>query len=558
MNDPGERTRPIGHGRFDPLSGDLSLDGRSVRLRPRTAALLDHLLQHGDRVVGKDELLQAVWPDVVVTEDSLVQCVKEIRQALGPAGRDWIRTVPRQGYAFVGEPTQPAVAPEEPVEAARAPAPGLHRSRWRWPSVAAAAAVVAVGAAGAFAWRWSQPEPDTHAAPPLSIVVMPIVNATGHREQDNAADDLTDALTDALARTAGTTVISSGTAFTFKGQPIDARKIGSDLNVRYVLEGSLRLDAAQPVLTMRLADAASAVQLWNQEFRAGSEGALRDVVAGRVAATLGFHMVRAETRPDQGEHTRHAAVADLLSEARAVVRRSGVDDPNARKLLEAAMRSGDDHDAEGLAMLATSYAWANRFSPTRGSDLAQAQLAIERALALAPDNDKVRVAEGRVYGEVGNQARSLAAYDRAVALNPNNAEAHGGRADALVMLGRPEEAFAPIEQAMRISPYDPRFFVWEVYAGVAHLHLRHDTKAVELFTKVVRAHPHPFFHLLLAGALGASGRIAEAREQMAAFRAWYPRFTLSQLRAIDPSEAPAFFQQRQHLYDGLRAAGMPE
>src|SRR3990167_5297931 len=107
MNAPGERSLRVGHGLFDPLSGELSLDGRTVKLRPRTAALLSHLVQHSDRAVGKDELLHAVWPDVVVTEDSLVQCVKEIRHALGEPGRDWIRTLPRQGYAFVARPGDP-------------------------------------------------------------------------------------------------------------------------------------------------------------------------------------------------------------------------------------------------------------------------------------------------------------------------------------------------------------------------------------------------------------------------------------------------------------------
>ena len=87
MNAP-DRLLPVGHGSFDPVSGELRLGGRGVTLRPRTAALLSHLVRHDDRVVSKDELLAAVWPDVVVTEDSLVQCVKEIRHALGPGGRE--------------------------------------------------------------------------------------------------------------------------------------------------------------------------------------------------------------------------------------------------------------------------------------------------------------------------------------------------------------------------------------------------------------------------------------------------------------------------------------
>src|SRR5512133_1702647 len=103
MNAPGERTLKVGNGHFDPLRGELVLDGRILKLRPRTAALLSYFVQHPGRSLGKDELMRAVWPDAIVTEDSLVQCVKEIRQALGQAGHDWIRTLPRLGYAFVAD-----------------------------------------------------------------------------------------------------------------------------------------------------------------------------------------------------------------------------------------------------------------------------------------------------------------------------------------------------------------------------------------------------------------------------------------------------------------------
>lgn len=210
-------------------------------------------------------------------------------------------------------------------------------------------------------------------------------------------------------------------------------------------------------------------------------------------------------------------------------------------------------------MLATSYVWGARLSATRDRDLEQARQALERALAIAPDNVRVRVAEGRVYGESGHTARALAAYERAIVLSPNSADAHAGRGDALIMLGRPGEALAPIERAMRISPYDSKFFVWQMYAGVAHLHLAHDSAAVELFSKVVAGHPQiPIFRLFLAGALGASGRIPEARAQMEELMRMEPDLSLARFRSIEPSSARAFLAQRQHLYDGLRVAGIPE
>lgn len=111
------RILDLGPGRFDCLSGELLIEGRRARLRPRTAALLAHLARHADRIVSKDELLQAVWPDAVVTEDSLVQCVKEIRHVFADAGHECIRTVPRLGYAFMSpvRGTAAAMPPPEPA-----------------------------------------------------------------------------------------------------------------------------------------------------------------------------------------------------------------------------------------------------------------------------------------------------------------------------------------------------------------------------------------------------------------------------------------------------------
>lgn len=558
-NAPAVRTLRLGNGLFEPLRGELRLDGRVVTLRPRTAALLGYLLAHPDRVVEKDELMQAVWPDVVVTEDSIVQCIKEIRQALGEARRGWIRTLPRQGYAFIGNPPRMpgAFTPDEAATAAGAatasPGGGL-QARWR--QVVAGTALVGSMALG-LVWLGWPAQPDDSAPPPLSIVVLPITNATGDADRDDTIDDLTEALTDSLGRAAGTLVIAPSTAFTFKGKPVDARRVGAELHVRYVLEGSLRLDDTQPVLTVRLAETASAVQLWSQEFRPTDSAPLRELVVDRVANTLGLQLMRAESRAARRDSAISAGAASLMTQARAALRAGNDASPAARTLLESVVQHDDD--AEAWAMLATSYVWEARLSATRDRDLQQAQQAVERALAIAPDNVRVRVAEGRVYGESGHTARALAAYDRAIALNPNSPDAHAGRGDALIMLGRADEALLPIERAMRISPYDAKFFVWQMYAGVAHLHLAHYAAAVELFSKVVADYPQiTIIRLFLAGALGASGRIPEARAEMQELMRMQPELTLARFRSLEPSNARAFFAQRRHLYDGLRAAGIPE
>src|SRR5512140_1984466 len=202
MNAPSERTLKVGDGLFDPLRGELVLDGRIVKLRPRTAVLLSYLVQHPGRTLGKDELMQAVWPDAIVTEDSLVQCVKEIRQALGGAGHDWIRTLPRLGYAFVAD------SPEHPQPAGAQPA----RAVWRLPVALGLLALIFVGVV---AWRFVPGLPSSSSsAPPRSFVVLPVVNQTGDPAQDRAAEDMTGAITDTFGRGL-LTVVAPRTACTY-------------------------------------------------------------------------------------------------------------------------------------------------------------------------------------------------------------------------------------------------------------------------------------------------------------------------------------------------------
>jgi len=229
-----------------------------------------------------------------------------------------------------------------------------------------------------------------------------------------------------------------------------------------------------------------------------------------------------------------------------------------RTLLEEALRH-DPAYAEAWAMSAFTYLNDVRFSATREQDLERADAAVRRALALAPDSDGVRVLEGRLHYEQRNMPLALAAFERAAELNPNNVSALGFRGAALVMLGRPDEALAQIDQAIRLSPRDPQLAVWQMFGGVAHLHMGHDRAAVEWLTRSVKAYPlSPFGRLFLASALGASGRISEACEQMAQLQQMRPGFTMSRFRAVEPSDAAAFRAQRERVYEGLRRAGMPE
>lgn len=542
MNAPGNRKLQVGHGLFDPLTGDLFLEGRTVRLRPRTAALLAYLVQHDDRAVGKDELMQTLWPNVVVTDDSIVQCVKEIRQALGTSGREWIRTLPRTGYAFAGN------------HAEAKPAPAWRRIRdwWRW----AAAVVLATGLAGSLAWRFL---PTSPTPAPVSIVVLPIANATGDSAHDRTAEDLTEAITDKFGR-GRFRVIAPSTARTFNDKPVDVRALGAQLKVRYVVQGALLPDEARPVLRLRLADAVSSLQLWQQDFKI-SPGfpELRPEFVGGILAPLAEQLIRAEASRSGNPDALRAA--QLLGRANDVLRGAGSPaERNAQSiaLLEEAVRLNDDLGS-AWAMLGASYLWDVRFSAARVERLERAAQAVERARSILPTDDAVIAWQAAVYFEQGRAPDALKLSERALELNPGNAMAMFMRARALIGLGRPQEALAQLEQAKRKSPRDPILPGMYAASGVAHLHLGDDSAAVAALQHAVRMMPQdPTMHLFLAAAFGAGGRIDEARTEMAQFQRLRPGFTLSRWRATEVSKWPAYLEQRQRLYEGLRRAGMPE
>ena len=213
------------------LVRELLLDGRGdiVPLRPQAWAVLRLLAQRVGHLVHKDEILDEVWSDCEVTEDSLVQAIGDIRQALGEAGRLALRTLPRRGYMLV--------------------------------ALTSRATVVASGVATSIPHNSEEPSVSS-AIPHLSIVVLPFANIGGDLEQQYFVDGVTDSLTTDLSRIADAFVIGRNTAFTFKGKRVDMRQIGRELNVRYVLEGSVQRGNNRFRLNVQLTDTETGSQVW--------------------------------------------------------------------------------------------------------------------------------------------------------------------------------------------------------------------------------------------------------------------------------------------------------
>jgi TolB-like protein/DNA-binding winged helix-turn-helix (wHTH) protein len=274
MRIPAENTLRFGAFTLDPARASLAGPRGEAVLRPKTFDVLLYLARHPNRVVSKNELMEAVWPNVFVTENSLVQCISEIRSALGEEGI--LKTVARRGYMLAAPVTaaDPAVpaATDLPPEAGAAPPPSGRPLRSR--AMLGAGGLVLPLAVALAGWWWLAPPVAT--APPvaedvapqkrLSIAVLPFTSRES-AEDEYLADGLTEDIIGALARFSDVSVLAPKTVAPYKGRTPTREEIARDLKVRYLAEGSVRRGAGRLRISVRLADALNGALIWARPVR---------------------------------------------------------------------------------------------------------------------------------------------------------------------------------------------------------------------------------------------------------------------------------------------------
>jgi transcriptional activator of cad operon len=272
----------VGDWRIDPQLGQMSRGDETVRLEARTLRLLMYLANRAGETVGIDELLDQVWPGVVVTQDSVYQAITALRRLLGDDAKKptYIVTVPRLGYRLIA-PVRAAV--EEPVSAvpppmlAPAPRAGVARRLALW-----CAAIVLAGA-GFLYWRISA-APDAR-----SVAVLPFLDLTSQAmNEEYFADGLTEELIDRLSRAPGFKVPPASSSFFYKDKKLPPSRIARDLGVAYLLEGSLRESGDTLRITARLTRAADGYVLWTTSYERPKADrlAIQDEIAQTVTAAL--------------------------------------------------------------------------------------------------------------------------------------------------------------------------------------------------------------------------------------------------------------------------------
>jgi adenylate cyclase len=416
----------------------------------------------------------------------------------------------------------------------------------------------------ASAWYFSGanrlPSVASNAAAPaepahLSIVVLPFTNLSGDPSQDYFADGVTDNLTTELSRIRNSFVIARNTAFTFKGKSIDAKEIGKELGVRYLLEGSVQRDQNRVRVNAQLVDAESGAHLWADIFEEDVADLfkLQDEVVARLANTLGNELLKAEVR--KGNRSKNPDTIDLDMRSLALLQQyppTKEDNISARDLVEQALKINPD-DADALAGDAYTYfrellnGWTEHDTDYDAKVLGQ----VNRAIALAPDNLWAYFVKC-VYLRISHRPdEAVDTADTGLAVNPNSALLYGGRSIAEVDLHRFEQAKSDARQAIRLSPRDPRRGLWHHYIGLAEFGQGNNEAAIDEYHKGLDAGYRSFLtYLRLAAALALEGKMEEAKTALAEARRLNPNLTVKQIIETGPN--------LPNLFEGLRKAGLPE
>ena len=404
--------------------------------------------------------------------------------------------------------------------------------------------------------------PPLTSAPRLSMVVLPFINLGGDPEQEYFVDGVTESLTTDLSRISGAFVIAHNTALTFKGKAVDVKQIGRELNVRYVLEGSVQRGGNRLRVNVQLIDAETGNHLWAERFDKPVADLfdMQDEIVSRLANTVNAQLIAVEAR--RAERSPHPDATDLCFQGAAWFNMGRTPENLAQALgfyeRALALEPGNVEALVGTALVDFGIA-SSFFTDDRMEHLTAAEAAVTKALRLAPNHPQAHFVLGLVQTFANRAAQGIAQCERALALDRNLARAHGNIGTAKFYLGRGGETEAHIEQALRLSPRDTNVYIWNLFAGLAKFWQGADAEAIVWLRRSLEANRnYPIAHFYLAAVLAHLGELDEARANAQAGLALDPSFSIRRYRTNTPSNNPVYLAGRERVYEGLRMAGVPE
>jgi adenylate cyclase len=487
---------------LDPDKGLLSRGQAIIELRPKSYALLCYLVGNAGRVLSKDELLDAIWDDVTVTEDSLTQCIRDIRLALGDDGLDLVKTLPRRGYLFEGK-----AAAENPAA------------------------------------------PQQRAGERPKLAVLPFRNLGGRQDQDYLSAGIAEDIITALARFSSLTVMGHHAVNRPAIADLEPQKAAAVLGVDYVVDGSVRFAPDRIRITARLLEALSGATLWAENFdrQPDSIFEIQDEVVNSIVAALDDRLVTTGASLARHRPAATWSAYDYLLQGRDLCNQHR--EVEAIPLFAEAVRR-DPSSAHAHAWHAIAQAIG--FAVTASRDyLDNAAKSASLALRCDDRDDAAQWSKGMSLMWAGQWQEASPYLRRAMQLNPANIQIRGDHANLLRYMGRLAEALAEIDSAIEQDPFAPLWF-HGVRGGIL-LDMKDYAGALAELRRLPYQNPHVLTHQLAAFAwLGDDEGVSSTLRDI---RGFMPGISIAVVEVMHPYGDSAVLA---HLLEGLRRAGLPE
>lgn len=515
-------------------------EGREIALRPQAFDLLKYLLENAGRVVTKDELMQAVWPGVFVTDDSMVQCVRDIRRAIGDDSQSILKAVPKRGYRLdIGA----ADTPSEPA-------------RWKWTAAAGVLGLVVLFAAGAV-WRFVSPaveDPSDGVLP--SVAVLPFQAIGGEADVQRLAGGLTEDIITDLARFPEFRVIARNSPDVYESQPANTTEVGAAIGAGFVVGGSIQLQADQIRITAQLIDAKTGKHLWSDRWDRPDKDlfAIQTEISEQVSNRLGggagliqeVGRVAAHRKPPSNLNAYELYL--LGTEKLEQINRADVKE--AIRLLNRAVEL-DPGLARAWVELYHSHCVAAGFGVDPESNRRLAADAAQRAVRLDPSDAEAHAVYAMSLADMNDIERSKAEFDAALRLAPNQFEILTFYASSASSFGEPERGAQLVDQAILLNPSYP---LWSarIFADAYFMVGRYD-EALRLIDRLEPKNYNPRMWTFRSAAMAALGNAEEAKLSVKAALKLFPDLTIegfvNSRRYTDA--------ERKRLIETMRFAGFP-